>query len=157
MLPQKRKLASNTRNKLLQVPVWRLNPVIIALVALATYACSRLAFKYYVFDEAVFGHYRRPYLDDGPGEPWFPTDERPIPLAEFPRLRESSREDGGTRTTLLFLHLWKCAGSSLRHLLRDWAALVDRQMAIVVSCNDVEARATGRGVSTFCPGVCARY
>eukprot|EP00904_Undaria_pinnatifida_P010711 jgi/Undpi1/6770/HiC_scaffold_21.g09249.m1 len=39
--------------------------------------------------------------------------------------------------TLLFMHLWKCAGSSLRHLLRDWAELEEQSIAIVVRCDDV--------------------
>lgn len=39
--------------------------------------------------------------------------------------------------TLLFLHLWKCAGSSLRALLREWAVLEEQTIAIVVNCPDV--------------------
>eukprot|EP00752_Nemacystus_decipiens_P018618 g16693.t1 len=43
----------------------------------------------------------------------------------------------GTTSTLLFMHIWKCAGSSLRHLLRDWASLKGQDIGIVVRCTDV--------------------
>ncbi|CAM9850564.1 unnamed protein product, partial [Hapterophycus canaliculatus] len=42
--------------------------------------------------------------------------------------------EGGPTTTLLFMHLWKCAGSSLRHLLRDWAEAKGQDIGIVVRC-----------------------
>lgn len=38
---------------------------------------------------------------------------------------------------LLFMHVWKCAGSSLRGLLRQWAELEEETIAIVVTCNNV--------------------
>lgn len=38
---------------------------------------------------------------------------------------------------LLFMHVWKCAGSSLRCLLREWAELEEQTIAIVVTCPDV--------------------
>ncbi|CBJ27709.1 expressed unknown protein [Ectocarpus siliculosus] len=46
-------------------------------------------------------------------------------------------------TTLLFMHLWKCAGSSLRHLLRDWAEAKEQDIGIVVRCTDVVSK-TGK-------------
>lgn len=42
----------------------------------------------------------------------------------------------GTTSTLLFMHIWKCAGSSLRHLLRDWASLKGQEIGIVVRCTE---------------------
>lgn len=135
-------------------------------------------------------------LDDGgPGPPWVPPDERPIPLMAFPSLNglqfnqkgklrpvepraapavaassnaSSDGGDGGAApalaassnassdggdggavavaargevgTTLLFMHLWKCAGSSLRHLLRDWAEAKGQDIGIVVRCTDVVSK-----------------
>ncbi|CAM9509422.1 unnamed protein product [Scytosiphon promiscuus] len=146
----------------------------------------------------------------GPGGPWNPPAERPIPLDKFPRLNgvgfkadgalldvherpplaaameaspwgdsgnpalnlsassnsgngrggigggsggegrdgnlaEAAAEEAGAAispreeeptTTLLFMHLWKCAGSSLRHLLRDWAEAKRQEIGIVVRCAD---------------------
>lgn len=46
--------------------------------------------------------------------------------------------------TLLFMHLWKCAGSSLRHLLRDWAQLEEQSIVIVVRCTDVVTHVSRR-------------
>eukprot|EP00903_Cladosiphon_okamuranus_P018728 g17238.t1 len=131
-----------------------------------------------------------PYrLDDGgPGPPWVPPSERPIPLDAFPIFNghgfkangnldlvdeevamatvaaavpgggfsSSSSGSGGavnwrneeggpaamgevgvTTSTLLFMHIWKCAGSSLRHLLRDWASLKGQDIGVVVRCTDI--------------------
>ncbi|CAM9687184.1 unnamed protein product [Ectocarpus sp. 12 AP-2014] len=120
-----------------------------------------------------------PLDDGGPGPPWVPPDERPIPLMAFPSLNglqfnkkghlrpvepraappvaasSNASRDGGDRggvaaaegdqvgTTLLFMHLWKCAGSSLRHLLRDWAEAKGQDIGIVVRCTDVVSK-TGK-------------
>lgn len=46
--------------------------------------------------------------------------------------------------TLLFMHLWKCAGSSLRHLLREWAELEGQSIAIVVRCTEAVAEVSRR-------------
>ncbi|CAM9260670.1 unnamed protein product [Ectocarpus fasciculatus] len=120
-----------------------------------------------------------PLDDGGPGPPWVPPDERPIPLMAFPGLNglqfnekghlrpvepraapavaasSNASSDGGgdsgavvagagggeVGTTLLFMHLWKCAGSSLRHLLRDWAEAKGQDIGIVVRCTDVVSEA----------------
>lgn len=132
-----------------------------------------------------------PYrLDDGgPGPPWVPPAERPVPLDAFPVFNghgfkangdldfvdedvavanaaaapagglsissgsggavNARNEEGGpataavvgelgtTTSTLLFMHIWKCAGSSLRHLLRDWASLKGQDIGVVVRCTDI--------------------
>lgn len=85
-----------------------------------------------------------------------PQKARPVPLDEFPALNgHVFNADGGLErvaagfvetgggevsnqptTTLLFMHLWKCAGSSLRHLLRDWAEAKGQDIGIVVRCNE---------------------
>lgn len=139
-------------------------------------------------------------LDDGgPGSPWVPPAERPIPLDAFPvfnghgfkangnldivdrelasatgagatnmsnayssssssnsssggaatevnkegEVRTAARGAGAT-STLLFMHVWKCAGSSLRHLLRDWASLKGQDIGIVVKCADIVSQVRGR-------------
>lgn len=91
--------------------------------------------------------------DDGPGELWIAPDERPVPLSKFPdftglgfvskrdrdeeRVRqEEGRGEDRPEVTLLFMHLWKCAGSSMRHMLRDWAELEEQSIGIVVRCTE---------------------
>ncbi|CAB1112085.1 unnamed protein product [Ectocarpus sp. CCAP 1310/34] len=82
---------------------------------------------------------------------------RPVEPRAAPPVAASSNasSDGGDRgvvapaegdevgTTLLFMHLWKCAGSSLRHLLRDWAEAKGQYIGIVVRCTDVVSK-TGK-------------
>lgn len=134
-----------------------------------------------------------PYrLDDGgPGPPWVPPAERPIPLDAFPifnghgfkangklkfvdmeaDLAASSSSNGGgavnasdaeagvraaagglaPTSTLLFMHIWKCAGSSLRHLLRDWASLKGQDIGIVVRCTDMVSQVCGTSEFVGCP------
>lgn len=93
--------------------------------------------------------------DDGPGELWIPPDEHPVPLSKFPdftglgsmsrrdrdekrarQVHEGSDEDRAG-VTLLFLHVWKCAGSSMRHMLRDWAELEGQSIGIVIRCSEI--------------------
>ncbi|CAM9186513.1 unnamed protein product [Ectocarpus sp. 4 AP-2014] len=80
---------------------------------------------------------------------------RPVERRAAPPVaaRSNASSDGGDRgviaaaegdevgTTLLFMHLWKCAGSSLRHLLRDWAEAKGQDIGIVVRCTDVVSKA----------------
>lgn len=120
---------------------------------------GQLAVMYFKYNADFFGFHQRDPLDGGPGPLWKPPDERPLPLSAFPdfsgfglkggrnpkRNAEKKGEEGaevGGRSgadetpTLLFMHLWKCAGSSLRHLLRDWAELETQSIGIVVRCGD---------------------
>lgn len=102
--------------------------------------------------------------DGDPGRMWIPPGERPVPFGAFPKLRRSDTADVAAAgnghsngsdvvsnadplldgavvdtPTLMFLHVWKCAGSSLRHLLREWAALEKKKIAVVVRCEDAIA------------------
>lgn len=101
------------------------------------------------------GVYSNLLSDDGPGELWIPPDEHPVPLSKFPdftglgsmsrsnrdkeRARQAHEGWDGDRpeVTLLFMHLWKCAGSSMRHMLRDWAELEGQSIGIVVRCSEI--------------------
>lgn len=136
--------------------------LVAGLLALAAVILwGAMAVMYYHFDVVVFGFYRRRAgMDSGAGTLWIPPEERPVPLSAFPDFSGSGLNNpkglsragdigngartgvaaGGRPPTLLFMHLWKCAGSSLRHLLRDWAELEDRSIAIVVKCNDVVSK-----------------
>lgn len=91
--------------------------------------------------------------DGGPGTQWVPPEERPLRFDVFPKLNGNYASNnnnvydawngttaaGTEQTTLLFLHIWKCAGSSLRHMLRDYAVLEGKRIAIAVRCTDVIA------------------
>lgn len=65
----------------------------------------------------------KPFLRSAPGE-------EPVDGNADKTLHEDS-------PILLFMHVWKCAGSSLRCLLREWAELEEQKIAIVVTCTDV--------------------
>lgn len=43
-------------------------------------------------------------------------------------------------TTVMFLHVWKCGGTSLRKLLCDWADREHLPCATVASCNSLSLR-----------------
>lgn len=52
-------------------------------------------------------------------------------LMVLPAVATSDVLEGGT---LMFLHVWKCGGTSLRRLLCDWARSEDLPCATVASC-----------------------
>lgn len=140
----------------------RLKPVAAILAVVMIITCSTMAVMFFKYDMMVLGFYRREFLDGGPGTPWVPPDERPIPLEAFPDFARvgynirgklnvkraanvSALAENEPPVTLLFMHLWKCAGSSLRHMLRDWARLEGQSIGIVVRCTDTINEVGGAG------------
>lgn len=154
----------NTNGNILpsrRLPV-RLKPVAAILAAVAVLTWTTMAVMYYRYDMMVLGFYRREFLDGGPGPAWIPPDKRPVPLKAFPDFSRMGYTSKGKLNlkgaaanmsavvgeeppvTLLFMHLWKCAGSSLRHMLRDWAHLEGQSIGIVVRCTDTVNMVSGR-------------